>query len=102
MELLHRSVTEQIIGAAFEVHKILGYGFLESVYQHSMAVELQMRGLRATVEAEIDVTYKGVRVGCYRADLLVNECVLVELQVAKEYHSEDEAQLLNELKRPAF
>ncbi len=50
MELLHKDLTEQIIGAAFEVHGILGYGFLEKVYQHAMAVELQLRGLTAELD----------------------------------------------------
>jgi GxxExxY protein len=98
MDLQHKEVTELIIGAAFEVHTVLGYGFLEKVYQRAMQVELQTRGLRAETEAEIRVQYKGVEVGFYKADLWVNECVLVELKVAKSYNPEDEAQLLNELK----
>jgi GxxExxY protein len=98
VELSHRDVTEQIIGAAFEVHNHLGYGFLERVYQRAMNVELQARGLVVETEAEIRVFYKGVEVGFYKADLFVNACVIVELKVAAEYNSADEAQLLNELK----
>lgn len=98
MELLHRGITEQIIGASFEVHRILGYGFLEKVYQHAMAVELRLRGLEPELEARIDVWYKNVRVQYYEADLFVNRCVIVELKVAKEYQKADEAQLINELK----
>src|SRR5262249_48004978 len=98
MELQHKEVTEQIIAAAFEVHNVLGYGFLESVYKHSMRVELQARGLKAEIEAEIHVRYKGVEVGFFKADLWVNDCVIIELKIAKSYNSEDEAQLLNELK----
>jgi GxxExxY protein len=98
MELEHKDITEQIIGAAFEVHRVLGYGFLEKVYQRAMQVELQNRGWTAAIESEIRVQYKEVEVGFYRADLLVNECVLVELKAAKSYVPEDEAQLLNELK----
>jgi GxxExxY protein len=98
MELLHKDITEQIIGAAFEVHDVLGYGFLEKVYQNAMKVELEARGLGAELECQIDVFYKGVRVGHYEADIFVNKCVIIELKVAKEYQKADEAQLINELK----
>lgn len=98
MEFLHGDITEQIIGAAFEVHRILGYGFLESVYQKAMQAELIRRGLSCKLEEPIRVIYKGVDVGKFEADLLVNDCVIVELKVAKEYQKSDEAQLLNLLK----
>lgn len=98
MDLPHRELTEQIIGAAFEVHNTLGYGFLEKVYQRAMQVELQARGRTAEIESEIRVCYKGVEVGLYKADLLVDHAVIVELKIAKTYQSEDEPQLLNELK----
>ena len=91
-------ITEQIIGAAFEVHRILGYGFLEKVYQRAMFVELALRGLQVAAEEEVCVAYKGHVVGDYSPDLLVNRCVVVELKVAKSYRIEDEAQLLNELR----
>jgi GxxExxY protein len=98
MDLQHKELTEQIVGAAFEVHNTLGYEFLEKVYQRAMQVELRAHALNAEIEREIRVTYKGVEVGIYKADVFVNECVIVELKVAKTYQSEDEAQLLNELK----
>ncbi len=79
MELTHQAITEQIIAAAFEVHGILGYGFLEKVYQRAMQVELNIRGLRAEDESKIKVVYKGSVVGDYEADLLVDEAVIVEL-----------------------
>jgi GxxExxY protein len=97
-ELLHADVTEKIVGAAFEVYRVLGYGFLESVYQLAMQAELQRQGLKAEIEAPIKVLYKGVVVGEFRADLFVNEVVMAELKVAKEYNPDDEPQLLNELK----
>lgn len=98
MGLEHGEITEQIIGAAYEVHRVLGYGFLEKVYQRAMQVEIERRGLRAVIEAPIEVRYKAVPVGEYRADILVNESVIVELKVAKAYCPDDEPQLLNELK----
>jgi GxxExxY protein len=97
-KLLHSDVTEKIIGAAFEVYGELGYGFLESVYQKAMQVELQRLGLRAEIECPIKVKYRNVIVGEFRADLFVNEVVIVELKTAKNYNAEDEPQLLNELK----
>ncbi len=98
MEFLHKDITEQVIGAAFEVYRALGYGFLEKVYQRAMQVELCQRGFKADIESSIDVHYKGVVVGEYRADLFVNDAVIIELKVAKNYMPEDEPQLLNELK----
>jgi GxxExxY protein len=97
-EFLYKEITEKIIGAAFEVHKVLGYGFLERVYQKALQVELNRLGMRAELERKIKVLYKGVIVGDYEADLFVEECVIVELKVAKDYNPLDEAQLLNELK----
>lgn len=98
MSIEKEKVTEAIIGAAFEVHNVLGYGFLEKVYQNAMQVELIQRGHRCQTESPIKVKYKDVVVGDYRADLMVDEVVVVELKVAKNYQSADEAQLLNELK----
>lgn len=96
--LAQSEITQEIIGAAFAVHDELGYGFLERVYQKALQVELQWRGLKAVTEAKVQVNYKGVVVGDYSADLLVADCVVVELKVAAEYNPLDEAQLLNELK----
>jgi GxxExxY protein len=91
-------ITHDIIGAAFEVYRVLGYGFLERVYQRAMQVELKLRGRKAELEHRIPVRYKDERVGDYAADVLVENQVLVELKVAPEYQTGDEAQLLNELK----
>ena len=98
MSFHHKELTEQIIGSAFEVHNTLGYGFLEKVYKNAMQVDLIKRGLPCQTESPIKVRYKQVIVGEYFADLFVDEKVIVELKVAKEYNSADEAQLLNELK----
>jgi len=95
--LPHGDITEAVIGAAFEVHKALGYGFLEAVYRNAMAVELRSNGYEALVENRMEVRYKGEVVGTYVADMVVNEAVVVEFKVAEEYRKADEAQLLNEL-----
>jgi GxxExxY protein len=98
IHLKHGAITKEIIGSAFEVHKVLGYGFLEKVYQRALQVELRGRGLQAETEHRICVKYKGSIVGDYVADLLVEQKVLVELKVARTYNPMDEPQLLNELK----
>ena len=98
LELKHEAITHEIIGAAFEVYRILGYGFLEKVYQRAMQVELLQRGLKADLEFPIKVCFKGAIVGDYVADLFVEEKVMVELKVAQVYNKKDEPQLLNELK----
>ncbi|WP_164100414.1 GxxExxY protein [Candidatus Laterigemmans baculatus] len=98
MPLEQREITEQIIGASFEVFRELGFGFLEKVYQRAMQIELELRGLNAEIETCIPVQYKGRLVGDYRADILVDRCVLVELKVAPDIDNRDEAQLINELK----
>jgi len=95
---LYKETTEKIIGAAFEVHRELGYGFLERVYQRALQVELLRKGVPTEIERRIQVQYKGDAVGDYAADLIVDGVVVVELKVAPQYDKRDEAQLLNELK----
>jgi GxxExxY protein len=97
-EFLHGEITRQIIGAAFEVWKVLGYGFLEKVYENALAEELLRRGLSVQQQFPIDVYYKGVLVGKYTADLLVEGKVIVEIKAEKVYNPQHEAQLLNYLK----
>jgi len=97
-KLLHRKISDGVIGAAFEVHNVLGYGFLEKVYQRALQAELIRRGLRAHIEHPLKVNYKGAVVGEYFADLFVEDSVLVELKVSPELNAYDEAQLINELK----
>jgi GxxExxY protein len=98
MALIHEGITKSIIGAAFEVYRILGYGFLEKVYQKVMQIELLQNGLQAELEQPIKIRFKGAIIGDYYADLFVERKVIVELKVAKVYRPKDEAQLLNELK----
>jgi len=88
----------KIIGAAFEVHRHLGYGFLERVYQRAMQVELVRQGFKAEIERRLTVRYKDAIVGEYDADLYVADAVIVEIKVSPQYDKRDEAQSLNELK----
>jgi GxxExxY protein len=94
----HKELSRQIIGAAFEVHKELGHGFLEKVYERALQVELLQRGVKSETQKPIKVKYKGVIVGDYIADLVVEDKVIVELKAEENYNKQHEAQLLNELK----
>ncbi len=91
-------VTRELIGAAFEVHNVLGYGFLERVYQRAMQVELTLRKVKVELEPKLQVHFKGAIIGDYAADLLVEDRIVVELKADPEYQPAHEAQLLNELK----
>jgi GxxExxY protein len=91
-------ITRQLIGAAFEVHNVLGYGFMERVYQRALQVELESRGISLELEPRIKVLFKGVIVGDYIADMLVDGKIIVELKTDSVYQAVHEAQLLNELR----
>lgn len=95
----NNSLTESIIGAAIEVHRDLGPGLLESVYEKCLAFELAERGFRVSVQQEIPVRYKGLVFECgFRADLLVNETVLIELKAIDLLLPVHTAQVLTYLK----
>ena len=92
------AVTEQIIGAAYQVSNYLGTGFLEKVYENSLAYELRKRGRRVQQQFQINVCYDGVIVGDYVADLIVDDLVLVEVKAVKYFDDIHLAQCLNYLK----
>jgi GxxExxY protein len=96
--LKHGDVTDRIVRAFYQVYNTLGYGFLEKVYENSMALELRKVGLQVRPQAPIQVCYDGVQVGEYYADLLVEECVIVELKAADALAPEHHAQVINYLK----
>ena len=91
-------LTRQIIGAFHEVHRNLGHGFLEKVYVSALLKELSELGVRAVVEAPIEVKYKGETIGVYFADILVNDSVICEIKAVRQLLPEHEAQLLHYLK----
>jgi GxxExxY protein len=77
---VHAEITEKVIGVFFEVYNELGGGFLESVYHESLRIALVQAGLRVTVEVPVPVYFRGEVVGNFRADVVVNDCVLFELK----------------------
>jgi len=101
-KLKHEKTTKAIIGSAFEVFNELGLGFLEKVYQRALQAELIQRGHSVELEPALTVKFKGITVGNYAADLLVDEKVIVELKAAQKDNKQDEVQLLNELKASAL
>ncbi len=93
------TITEKLIGAAIEVHRYLGSGLLESVYQRCLCKELSSLGLRHETEVPVTVCYKGeVITDAYRADLLVEGTVVVELKTVDTINEKHRAQLLTYLK----
>ncbi len=96
--IYEKELSDKIIDCAFTVHKILGYGFLEKVYENSLRIELEEHGLEVKQQAEIDVFYKKYNVGNYRADLFVEDKIVLELKAEKELNKEHIAQLINYLK----
>ena len=93
------ALTREIIGAAIEIHRILGPGLLESTYEECMVFELSERGIGVRRQLEIPVRYKGRRLNAgYRVDLMVNEEVIVELKSIQRIEPIHEAQLLTYLR----
>ena len=97
-DLLHADITDPIIGSFHYLYRELGYGFLEAVYTNGLVVELQVRGLSVRREVPADVVFRGVTIGHYRADLVAEDRVLVEVKATKALTTADERQLLNYLK----
>lgn len=95
--------TYAIIGAAMEVHRELGPGFLEAVYQEALAIELSVRGIPFQREVELPIAYKGKTLQtAYRADFICYDEVVIELKSIKQLGVIEEAQLLNYLKATGY
>ena len=90
-------LTETIIGYAYQVHRALGSGFLEKVYENALRIELELAGVKVRQQAPLTVYYRDQLVGEYFADLLVQGCVLVELKAVHSLTKEHEVQLVNYL-----
>ena len=93
----YEDITDKIIGCCYKVYNVLGYGFLESVYEKALLIELNRSGLDAKAQKEILVHYDGEIVGEFRADILVEDVVIVELKSVKMLAKAHEVQLVNYL-----
>jgi len=98
MAYLHEELTEKIIGTAMEVHKTLRNGFLESVYEAAMAIELDLQKIPFERQKPIDVFYKGKLAKQFFCDFVIEGKVLVELKVIKRLSETEKSQVLNYLK----
>ncbi len=98
MGLLHEELTDSIIKTFYEVYNELGFGFLERVYQNALYLELKSKGFNVEAQKKIEVYYKGIEVGQYYADLVVEDLVVLELKAADCIVSAFENQILNYLR----
>lgn len=96
--LMHSELTDRIIGIFFDVYNELGSGFLESVYQRALIIALRDAGLKVEHEVPLTVLFRGHEVGSFRADLLVESAILIELKAAQTIERIHEAQVLNYLR----
>ena len=97
-DFLHHELTRKIIGAAMEVHRVLGAGFVESVYEESLAIEFGLRKIPYERQKPIDVIYKGRVAKHFICDFIVYGKIIVELKAIKEISDIEQAQVLNYLK----
>jgi len=96
-EYPHSELTGKIIACAMEVHRILGNGFQEVIYQRALAIEMHMQGLSFSREMEMDIYYKGNHIGRRRVDFFVEETIMLELKAVKHLEDVHLAQAINYL-----
>ena len=98
-KLLYKNEVYTLIGAAMEVYNVLGPGFLESVYQEALEIELSIRGISFEAQQELNIRYKEHRLKQqYKPDFVISEKIIVEIKALNQLTSHDQAQLLNYLK----
>ena len=97
-DLLARETTGAVIACFYRVYDALGYGFLESVYRRALAHELRKAGREVLSESAVEVWYDGLQIGRFRADLIVDKTVIVELKASATLVQADHKQLLNYLR----
>lgn len=96
--LLHKELTDRVLGAFYDVYNALGHGFLESVYENALAMTLEEDGLEVVKQHPIEIVFKGRCIGEFRADLLVERSLIIEIKAQANLMPIHEAQLLNYLK----
>jgi GxxExxY protein len=96
--LKHRELTQALIGIFYDVYNELGYGFLESVYESALVTALQSAGYKVGRQVGMKVWFRGVNVGNFQADLIVNDLVIIEIKAVRSLESSHESQILNYLR----
>lgn len=96
-EYRYSELTGKIIGCAMEVHKILGNGFQEVIYQRALAIEMERQGLEFSREHEMEIFYKGIQIGTRRVDFFVEGKIMVEIKAVIELEDVHLAQAINYL-----
>src|SRR4030067_38739 len=103
MDLIYKDLTGEVIAAAFEVHKTLGCGFLEAVYQEALEIEFGLSKIPFESQKQLEIEYKGVTLKKkYSPDFLVFDKIIVEIKAESQLTTNDEAQLHNYLKATGF
>jgi GxxExxY protein len=97
-EKKHWELCHQIVGIFYSVYNELGYGFLEAVYEEALAISSAESGLRVARQVATPIWFRGRAIGDYKADLIVNDAVLLELKAARSLDPSHEAQILNYLR----
>jgi GxxExxY protein len=93
----HEDLTQKIIGCAMQVHRTMGNGFQEVIYQRALAIEMQFQGLSFEREKEMDIFYRGENIGARRVDFFVEGCIMVELKAVIQLEDVHLAQAMNYL-----
>ena len=96
-EYLHSELTGRIIGCAMEVHKVLGNGFQEVIYQRALEIEMTQQGLSFSREHEMEISYKGIKIGSRRVDFFVENKVMIEIKALIQLEDVHLAQAINYL-----
>jgi len=94
----HHDLTERVIGVFYDVYNELGYGFVEVVYREAMRLAIIQTGLNGSTEVPINVHFRGTHIGVFRADIIVNNVLLLELKTAEALAPQHEAQTKNYLR----
>jgi len=102
VEYQHQDLTGQIIGEFYTVYNTLGFGFLEKIYENSLAMRLRKAGMEVHQQQPIKVYFEGAVVGSYYADMVVNDVVILEIKTVRKLLEEHHAQLINYLKATKY
>jgi GxxExxY protein len=102
MNIIYPDLSYEIMGAIFEVHKKLGPGFLESIYEKALIEELSNRGMKFETQKIINLTYKNKKIGIHRLDLVVEDKVVIELKTVERFSVHPKAQLTSYLKASGY